>query len=25
MRVARLETYVLEARLEKPIQFGIGP
>ena len=25
MRIARLETYVLEARLEKPIQFGIGP
>lgn len=25
MRIAKLETYVLEARLEKPIQFGIGP
>lgn len=25
MRISRLETYVLEARLEKPIQFGIGP
>jgi len=25
VRIARLETYVLEARLEKPIQFGIGP
>ena len=25
MRIAKLETYVLEARLDKPIQFGIGP
>ncbi|MGH2499882.1 MAG: mandelate racemase/muconate lactonizing enzyme family protein [Candidatus Limnocylindria bacterium] len=25
MRIARLETHVLEARLERPIQFGIGP
>jgi L-alanine-DL-glutamate epimerase-like enolase superfamily enzyme len=25
VRIATLETYVLEARLEKPIQFGIGP
>ncbi|MDE3103484.1 MAG: mandelate racemase/muconate lactonizing enzyme family protein [Chloroflexota bacterium] len=25
MRIAKLETYVLEARLEKPILFGIGP
>ncbi len=25
MRIAKIETYVLEARLEKPIQFGIGP
>lgn len=25
MRIARLETYVLEAKLDKPIQFGIGP
>ncbi len=25
MRIARLETYVLEARLERPIQFGVGP
>jgi L-alanine-DL-glutamate epimerase-like enolase superfamily enzyme len=25
VRIARLETYVLEARLEKPIQFGVGP
>jgi L-alanine-DL-glutamate epimerase-like enolase superfamily enzyme len=25
VRIARLETYVLEAKLEKPIQFGVGP
>ena len=25
MRIAKLDTYVLEARLEKPIYFGIGP
>lgn len=25
MKITGLETYVLEARLEKPIQFGIGP
>ena len=25
MRIAKLETYVLEAKLDKPIQFGIGP
>lgn len=25
MRIARLETYVLEAKLDKPIQFGVGP
>jgi len=25
VRIAKLETYVLEARLDKPIQFGIGP
>jgi L-alanine-DL-glutamate epimerase-like enolase superfamily enzyme len=25
VRITRLETYVLEARLERPIQFGIGP
>lgn len=25
MKIGRLETYVLEARLDKPIQFGIGP
>ena len=25
VRIARLETYVLEAKLERPIQFGVGP
>ena len=25
MHIAKLETYVLEARLDKPIQFGVGP
>jgi len=25
VRISRLETYVLEARLAKPIQFGVGP
>lgn len=25
MRIARFDTYVLEARLQKPIQFGVGP
>jgi L-alanine-DL-glutamate epimerase-like enolase superfamily enzyme len=25
VRIARLETYVLEAKLDKPIQFGVGP
>ena len=25
MRIARLETHVLEAKLDRPIQFGIGP
>ncbi len=25
MRIAKLETWVLEAKLERPIQFGIGP
>jgi L-alanine-DL-glutamate epimerase-like enolase superfamily enzyme len=25
VQIARLETYVLEAKLDKPIQFGVGP
>ena len=25
MRISRLETYVLEAKIERPIQFGVGP
>jgi L-alanine-DL-glutamate epimerase-like enolase superfamily enzyme len=25
VKIARLETWVLEARLERPIQFGVGP